>query len=221
MQDLEGETPQVEGAKPTSEKEAEPTTPKAEPTIRTYTQKELDEAVGKGRASTQSQLSLAKAGAIKAQAEAEEYKTNVQALETELQDLQRQHDDLAERQFADDPEARQAYVNRRAIADERRKIAKERADVERKLYDAEKLAWSVGMARKADALVKETGIDASELETCQTEEEMEVKALRFQLTREPEKTLKFDSGVSSGVGVDLEGLSARQLIQLGIDKRKK
>jgi len=201
--DLEGEEPKVEEVEPTSEeKEVEPTTPKVEPTIRTYTQKELDEAVGKGRASTQSQLSLSQASAKKFEAIAEEHKASVEALETERQDIQTQLDELVTKQFAEDPEARQAYVDRRGIAEEKRKLAKEKTVVEKKLYDAEKLAWSAGMSRKADMLVKETGIDAKELEACQTEEEMEVKALRFQLEKEPKKEEpkeepKFDKGVSS------------------------
>jgi len=223
MADLKGATPQVEGVKPTSEKEAEPTTPKVEPTVRTYTQKELDEAVGKGVSSIQSQLSLSKAEASRERAEAEQHKANVAAFEAELQDLQRQHDDLVTKQFADDPEARQAYVDRRAITDERRKLTKEKAEAERKLYDAEKLAWSVGMARKADALVKETGIDSKELENCQTEEEMEVRALRFERSKkveEPEKTPKFDSGISSGSGGNWRDLSPDEKVLRGLSQKK-
>lgn len=203
MDDLEGAEPKVEEVEPTTEKkEVEPTTPKAEPTIRTYTQKELDEAVGKGRATTQSQLSLSQAKTKKVEAEVEEHKASVEAIEAELQDLQGRHDELVGKQFAEDPEARQAYVDRRAIAEERRKLAQDKKATEKKLYDAEKLAWSAGMARKADALVGETGIDASELEACQTEEEMEVKAVRFLLAKEPEKKEppKFDKGIPSGSG---------------------
>ena len=200
VENLEGV--KVEEVKPTSEeKETKPTT-QTEPTIRTYTQKELDEAVGKGRASTQSQLSLSQAEASRVKAEAEQYKASAEAIELELQDLQKQHDDLVSKQFADDPEARQAYTDRRAIAEEKRQAAKDLTEAKGKLLEAQKLAWSVGMARKADALVKETGIEASELETCQTEEEMEVKALRFKMTKEPEvkEAPKFDSIVSSGGG---------------------
>jgi len=224
---LEGEEPTVEGAEPTLEEGGKPTLPEEKPTVGvTETEefrKALDKALGKGLESTNRQLSLSKAEANTAKAEVEAHKADMQAIEAELRDLQRQHDDLVGKQFADDPEARQAYVDRRAIADDRRKLAKEKATIEAKLYEAEKLAWSVGMARKADTLVKETGIDASELEACQTEEEMEVKALRFHLAKgsKEEKTPKFDSGVSSGVGVDLEGLSPRQLIQHGIDKERK
>lgn len=208
--DLEGEKTLQEGGESTPAKEEkEPTLEKEKPTVSiTETpefRKALDKALGKGLESTNRQLSLQRQAAEAAKAEAEEHKANVSAIEAELQDLQRQHDELVEQQFADDPEARRAYTDRRAIADERRKLAKKTAEVERKLYEAEKLAWSVSMARKADTLVKETGIDPKELEDCQTEEEMEVKALRFKLTKEPEKeadkTPKFDSGVSSGGGM--------------------
>ena len=198
MENLEGATPQVEGAE-------KATTPSAEPTTRMYSQKEYDEGVGKGRASTQSQLSLSQAETRKLKAEIEEHKTSMAFIEANLQELQKQHDDLVQKQFADDPEARQAYIDRRAIADEKRKLAKEKADVEKKLYEAEKLAWSVAMARKADTLVKETGIEPTELESCMTEEEMEVKALRFKMskgveTKETETTPKFETVTSSGGG---------------------
>ena len=59
---------------------------------------------------------------------------------------------------------------------------------------------------QVDFRLYEIGIDPDELESCQTEEEMEVNALRFKLTKEPEvketeKTPKFDLGVSSGGGL--------------------
>jgi len=207
--------PEEPSAEPPAEEEQEPTTGPEKPTVSITESKEfreaVDKAVGKGVSSIQSQLSLQRQAAETAKAEAEEHKANVAALTEELQDLRKEQDDLVSKQFVDDPEARRAYVDRRGLADTKRELAKKTAEAERKLYAAEKLAWSAGMARKADALVKETGINPKELEECQTEEEMEVKALRFKMTKEPEKKEpkkpgeeeeppKFDSLKSSGPG---------------------
>lgn len=227
---LEGDKPKEEVVEPTPVKEGEKPTPKGEKPTVSITEtpefrKELDKALGKSTESLQRQATLAKQAENAAKAEVEQHKATVQALETDLQDVQKQLDELAERQFAEDPEAKRAFVDRRAIAEEKRKVAKAKAEAEQKLYDAEKLAWSVGMARKADEVVKETGIDPKELEECQTEEEMEVKGLRFQITqktgeKEPEKKPKFDSTPGGGGGQDWRNLSADEKLKQGFRRLK-
>lgn len=209
MDDLEGTEPLAEGTKPTPS-EAEAATQKEDKSTVSITgtpefRAALDKALGKGLESTNRQLSLQKAEAAKAKAEAEAHKASLQVLEAELHALQSQHDALVKQQFADDPEARQAYIDKRALAEEKRIVAKDKADAQNKLYEAEKLAWSVGMARKSIELVKETGIDPKELDECHTEDEMEVKALRFQVAKGAQETEikapKFDTGTSSSGGV--------------------
>jgi len=202
MENLEGATPQVEGAE-------KATTPSAEPTTRMYSQKEYDEGVGKGRASTQSQLSLSQAETRKLQATIEGYKTSVSSIEADLQELQKQYDDLVQKQFEGDPEARRAYIDRRAIADGQRKLAKEKAEAENMLYEAEKIKWQADMDIEANKWMAKTGIDINEFVGCVTKEDIKVKALEFQLAKEAEKsekTPKFDSGISSGGGVSLKTL---------------
>jgi len=209
---LEGDASKVEGAVPTSKEGVEPTPLKVEPTVRTYSQAELDTAVGKGLSSVNTQLSVHKAAAETAKAEVDAAKASVQTIEVELQSLQRQYDELVTKQFADDPEARQAYIDKRAIAEERKKLATEIATTKKEKEVAAKDLMAALLSRKADALVRETGIELSELENCQTEEAMEIKALRFKLTREPEvkepeKAPKFDSGLGGGSGEDLSSLT--------------
>jgi len=224
-------TPPAEGDKPVKEAEAskaaegeKPTPGEGEkPTISITETPEfktaVDKAVGKGVSSIQQQLSLQRQTAETAKAAEEEAKANTSILEAEILDLKKQQDDLAALQFADDPAAMGAFKDRRAIADERRELAKKTAIAERKLGEAEKLAWSAGMARKADSLVKETGIDVKELEKCQTEEEMEVVALRFQLAKGPEKeekpvkAPKFDKAITSPGG-EMPG-SAKEKMKAG------
>ena len=209
MADLEGDKTQVEGEKPTSEKEAEPTQQKDEPTLK-YTEKEfrteLDKGVGKGVSTIQGQLSRQKM-------EFEKASRSAQAFETELTDLQTEYDRLAEQQFSEDPDARKAFLSRKGIADEQRKLSKERADLqaERKTRDVE--IWQIGMNRKADELVKDTGVSRDALKECTTESDMEVTALKFQLDKKPEAipAPKFDSGKSSEPAGLSEHPTAEQL----------
>jgi hypothetical protein len=114
-----------------------------------------------------------------------------------------------EKFLSDDPEARQAFVDRKAISEARRQVAKEKAEAERKLYDAEMLVWASKMKEKASELSRETGIPIDDLEGCNTEEEMEVKALRYEkLHSKPVEspkppatpTPRADSGISTTVG---------------------
>ncbi len=201
---LEGKPPegaestQIEGAKAT---QVEEPTLTDTPEFR----KELDRALGKGLESTNRQLSLQKATADAAKAEAAKYKADREAFEASMRDTQSQLDDLVKKQFADDPEARQAYIDRRAIADDRRNLATEKAEAASKLLEAEKLAYEVVMNRKIDVMVKETGISREDLIECQSEAEVGERALRYQVEQKPpqvevKETPTFDSGASSGAG---------------------
>lgn len=224
MEDPQGTNPETKGTEPTPEG-ATPTEPEGTPTVKTYTEEDFQRAVSKGLENTQKQLDLQRAEAKKAMAEAEQFKAEQESLNAELQDLRSEYDQLSEKQFDDDPEARQAFLSRRAIADEKRKVAKAMAEAEHKLYDAEKLAWSVRMAQKANELHRETGIDTKELEDCQTEEEMEVKALRFQIGKPKEgpkdKTPKFAGGGGSGEGKDFSKMSADDKLKEGFRRLTK
>ena len=229
MNDLEGAITQVEGDEATPAGEGkEPTQGTEEPTVRT--QKEFDTALGKGLASTNAQLSLQKQATETAKAEAEQYKTSVETIETELHTLQEQHDELAQKQYEGDDEGRRAFVDRRAIAEDKRTLAKEKVTVENQLLDAKKLALSAVLSTKADALVKETGIEISELGVCKTEEEMEVKALRFKMNKEPakvEETPQFDKSIPSGSGLpanptteQIENMTDAQYYKLASERYK-
>jgi len=165
--------------------------------------RELDKALGKSTESINRQFNLQKKAADAAKADSEAAKASIRAAEAQIEELQKAHDELAAARF-DDPDEKQRYLkfinDKRSIAEEKKQVAKERAEAENKLLEAEKLTWSVIMAKKSNELVKETGIDSKELEDCQTEAEMEAKAYKYKLSavKEPEVTQKFDSGVSSG-----------------------
>ena len=219
--DLEGATPQVEGE--------EPTPPKEEPTVKTYTEEEyrksLDKALGKGLESTNRQLSLAKQEAQTAKAELGKYTAQIASYEAQIQEMQKEVEEV----LTDDPDRRQAYTSRLANLERERKIAEKDAKAEQKLYDAELRVWQAGMGLKAQELKTEfpdLDLDVKQLiANSVTEEEMENKVLRLaskQPAKEPEKTPKFDSGISSGGGGrNLENMSGRELIKLGIQQKRK
>ncbi len=220
----EGVKPQVEGATPTPAEGEKPTPTEKQPTVdKVYSQKEHDTALGKGMASINQQLSLEKRATSVAKAEAEQYKTDASASETQLKEIQTQHDDLVEKQFAGDPDARSAYVDKRTIAEERRNLAKDKADVERKLLEAETKIVQAGMGLKAQSLAAEIpGLDPKELlDTCQSEAEMEVKALRFKISQSEtkEEASIFDPAVTIGRGKEsLADLSPKDRVRES-DKR--
>jgi len=188
--------------------------------------KALDEALGKGLASTNKQLSLQKAEAEKHKSAAEQYKTELDILNTQVQELQSDYKRMMEERFTDDPEARRAFLDRTAIADEKRQLAKEKAEAKKALYDAEMLAYAVRMGQRAQELHEETGIDIKDLEECQTEEEMEVKALRFKLTQAPEKPEEpapplFAGAGGGGKGKDISRMTADEKLAEGFKKYNK
>lgn len=197
MADLEGDKTQVEGEKPTSEEGAEPTQQKEEPTVRTYSETEfraeLDKGVGKGVSTIQGQLSRQKM-------EFEKASRSAKAFEAELTDLKTSYDELAEQQFSHLTEdEKTTFLDKRGIADERRSLRKEKSDLKAERETRELEIWQIGMNRKSDELVKDTGISREALKECTTESDMEVIALKFQLDKKSEAipAPKFDSGKSS------------------------
>ena len=121
METLEGVKSQVEVVEPTPKEEAEPTPLKVEPTVKIQDTKEfraeLDKAVGKGLSTINKQLSTQKT-------EAEKASKMVKTAEAERQAIQTELDRLTELQFAEDPEARKAFLDRKTITDGQRQLAK-------------------------------------------------------------------------------------------------
>lgn len=193
----------------------------------TPTLKYSEEDWGKAQSSWDRQITLSKAEVKRVTAEAEQFKAEQKHSQAYIQSLKNEMDKLAG--SVEDPEVMKTYTSRMASLDREMTIAKRESEAEQKFYEAEKLAWSVGMARKASELIKETGIKMSELEECQTEEEMEVKALRFKMGKpkkkpedeEGEKTPKFAGGGEEGKGVDWRKLSPQQQIDYGLKHMKK
>ncbi len=218
MDDTQGTDTKVEGAEGATQQKEEPTVYKTEEDY----QKALQTAVSRGLESTTKQLSLRDAEVRATKAEAESVKANYESLSTDLQELQKQHDDLVSKQFADDPEARQAYIDRRAIAEEKRKLTKDKADAEHKLYDAEKLAWSGAMALKSIELKAKYQVPQNVLDTCITEEQMETVAKAFPEVKATEETKesKFDNATSTA-RVSPSDLSPDDLLKEGFKRLSK
>lgn len=210
-QGLEQEKKPAEGEKASSEeKKAEGTSEETKkPTLKTYTEVEFKKA----QSSWDKQIALSKAEAKKAGTRAEKSETEKKRSEAYVQSLKEEMVRLAE--SVEDPEVRKTYTSRIAALEREAGITKRESDAEAKLYEAEQLAWSAGMAQKASEVVRETGIDIKELEECQTQEEMVVKGLRYQLDNpkeeaKPEEKSEFDSGTSTlggGTGFSMEQIN--------------
>jgi len=201
VEDLERVEEPAENVETPSETEKVEAPPEEEkPTLKTYT----EEQFGKAQSSWDKQIALSKAEVKKAEAKVEQFKATQKHSQAYVQSLKDEMEKLAS--SVEDEDVRKTYTSRMASLEREMKLAQRESEAEQKLYDAEQTAWSVRMAQKAAEVVKETGIDMKELEGCQTEEEMDVKGLRFQINKEPEpkkeeKTPKFASGVSSGAGI--------------------
>ena len=197
------EQQELEGTQSPPEGTPEPIQEKEKPTLK-YSEGDFQRAVSKGLESTQKQLDLRQSEASKAKAEVEQHKAEIAARDAQIGAMQREVDEA----LADDPERREAYINRIAALDREQKIAKKNAEAEDKLYQAEIRLWQAGMGLKAQELDREfphLNLNLKELiSTSATEVEMENKVLRLaskKETREEEgETLKFESGISSGRG---------------------
>lgn len=226
MNDLEREQSQAELEKLPVEKEPVITTkPKVEPTVRIEETVEFKKALSKSTSSFEKNVSLAKQGETAAKADAEQHKSTISVLEAKIDDVEKRFEELVIKQ-ADDPDAaRKAYTDRRSIAEERRTVAKDKADVEKKVYDSEMDTWRKTMDVKARELVLESGIDINDFVGCQTEEEMEVKSLRFQISKgvkEPEsKQPKFDPAVSQVTGMEYDPKNPSDTLKHGFRKLTK
>ena len=222
-ENLEGTENNIEGTKAT-EKGAPPTQEPKTPTLK-YSEEDFQRSVTKASESTQRQLDLTKAEAQTAKAELGKYTAQIASYEAQIQEMQKEVDEV----LTDDPDRRKAYTSRLANLERERKIAEKDAKAEQKLYDAELRVWQAGMGLKAQELKTEfpdLDLDVKQLiANSVTEEEMENKVLRLaskQPAKEPEKTPKFDSGISSGGGGrNLENMSGRELIKLGIQQKRK
>ena len=205
--DTQGTDTKVEGAEP----QAEPIQSQEKPTGKTYTEEDFQRAVSKGLESIQRQLDLRNAETRKAESQLKSKEADLKAAQEDLAELK----DLK----LDDPEFRETYTSKKAIRDAQREVDRAKAELEDQRYEAEMQQWKVRMDAKAIELVKETGIDINEFVGCHTEEEMEVKALRWEKANKSAKetgTPKFDSGVGSGGGgvpslAELAKMSTKEL----------
>jgi len=190
----QGTDTKVEGAEP----QAEPIQSQEKPTGKTYTEEDFQRAVSKGLESIQRQLDLRNAETRKAESQLKLKEADLKAAQEDLAELK----DLK----LDDPEFRETYTSKKAIRDAQREVDEAKIELEDQRYEVEMQQWKAGMDAKAIELVKETGIDINEFVGCHTEEELEVKALRWEKANKPAKKEevkppKFDTGISSGATI--------------------
>jgi flagellar hook-basal body complex protein FliE len=227
--DLEQVNPPTEQVTPTPEGEQVASTePKEEPTVRIEETPEFKKALGKSLSSINTRLSESKKATETAKVEAEQHKAENESNKAHIEALIKE----TEEALADDPERKQTYVNRIANLKDKQAVAIEKAEAIRIRTQGEAMIVATAFKEKSVSLlkeVKEAGFDITELvkelEDCETEEEMELKALRFQVKMagevKPEKEEedpKFHSGKGDRAGTDLRKLTAQQLIERGLKK---
>jgi len=146
----------------------------------------------------------------KNKAEADSIKSMYDSVSLELKATQEQFDEAMSKVLGDDPDAKQAYFDRKALADEKRAVAQIKRDADARIKKAELLVRDVNMARKAVEVSNETGIPIEDLGDCKTEEAIEIAGLRYQAknpkvedVKTPDPSPKIDSGKTTGRGGEL------------------
>ena len=190
---------------------------------KTYTEAELQEAVRK-RTSDR----LAEAGR-KAKQESESLQSQIKASNDTIAALQKQLDDAEDGHFKNNPDALTVSQMRRQLRDERAKLLQEKTELDnqRKAHQTElDEAKSYRVLRLAEKVAEGyTDVDPQELVdlTDGSQERMEVLAKRIGVAKDAktgEATwLKPDSGVTSGSGVDISKMTAREKIEAGLKKK--
>ncbi|MAF43119.1 MAG: hypothetical protein CMI54_02970 [Parcubacteria group bacterium] len=224
--DLEVVDPEVEEVEPTSKvEEAKPTEPAVKPTVRTYSQDELDKAVGKGTASIQTQATIARQEAVAAKAELEAQKAAQTKREDDIQFLEKKLDSLADERFSEDPETLKGFKNTLAMElRERKLVAKDEA---LKLVEAEQEGFrqAYRLGEKNLEIKKKYEVPAGVLEACTNEEQMETIAKAFpeigETKVEPEKKPKFDSLTGTGSGATYSKDTPDETLKQAFRQKKK
>jgi len=201
---------------------------KAEPTAKTYSEKELQSAVSKGLESITKQLSLRDAELKSARATTEAANAQIASRQATIDALHKEVEDALE----DDPEKRKEYLSRirslervQSLAEKEKRLAEKEADIERKSSKAEQDILSTNMVIKSIELRKKYQVPQGVIDACTTVEMMETIAKEFPEVGEKEEAKskpRFDSVVSTGVGGETwRKLSPQQQIQYGIEQRNK
>jgi len=226
MNDAQGITPENEvvapgGAESTQLKEESTVSLKDTPEFKAA----LDKAVGKGVSSIQSQLSISKAEAIRAKAEAELSKALQEETEKRLTELE-------ERNFADDPEALKGYKLTKTLELREKKAALKEAALALRDAEQEERAFKIARAEIGFELQKEYKVPTKVLMACTSEEQMRSIAEEFpKVEDEPKEEVvvpKF-AGAGSGGGSgrvftqqQIDGMSMKDLManQVEINKAR-
>lgn len=228
MEDLERETVEAEQVEPTAEKEqAKPTEPDKEPTVSvTETEEfrhELQKALGKSTQALNAQVTISKQETAATKSEMAAIKASLAKKEEDAKFLEGKLDNLASDRFTEDPETLRGYKD-----ELKRELEWRRLDAEKdrlKLIEVEQEGFrqAYALGEKSNELKAKYQIPKGVLDACTSAEQMEAIAKAFPEIEEkkPEKEKpKFDSGRSSTAGLDLDGATARELIQHGIDKAR-
>lgn len=219
----EGTAVKEKGVVPASEmKKVKPTQPEAEPTEKVFaTEAEFQKAVSKGLESYTRQLSIKEAEVKAAKDEADTAKATVTALEESITELEKALEN-------DDPDKLKDYK----LTLREKKAALREAELQQKVLkleqaETEKAGMLVleELEKHAKEIMSKRQVPIAVLNLCATIEAMDAIAQNFpeiSEVEEPEseKTLKFNTPISSGAIGGLDGLSVDEKLQRAYSKKK-
>ncbi len=199
-----------------SNEEDTPTEPKKEPTVRTYSQAELDEKVGKGSATVNRLLTASKAEADAAKAQSEAYKTLQEETERRLNELE-------EKQFAGDEDALKGFRNVKSIELREKKTTLREKELDSFSVELENSRLAITLSNKATELLGQYEVPKKILELCSTSEQMEDIAKDYpEIGKNPEKKKpKFAGAGEERKSVNTNDMTPSQKIEEGLKRASK
>ncbi len=209
MVDEQGTDTKVEGV-------VEPTPPENEPTVY-KTEEDFQTAVSKGLESVTKQLNLRDAEVRAVKAGADKLKVSYEATTAQIEILKKE----AEEALSDDPEKRDAYISKIKALEREQGITTREADLTRREYEVQRDVLTTGLQVKSIELKSKFQVPQEVLDTCITEEQMEVVAKAFPEVKEAEKELKLDNATSSAAGSGLRDLSSDEKVKYALEHPKK
>ncbi len=199
-------TPAVEGEKPTPSKDE--TT-----VVKSFSQKELDKAVGKGVSSIQSQLALKTA-------EIDKLTARLDSQDRVLQAKDQAGERLVQERFEGDPDGLQAWRDNEARKTEWERINAAKADLEEVKTAHGLEVWKATMEAEFQKAILEHEVPYEAVEECRNVESLWKIAKLFPKV-EPENTatIKLDSAISGAVSTS--GTTSSDKVTRGLEKLKK
>uniref|UniRef100_A0A6M3JYF1 Scaffolding protein n=1 Tax=viral metagenome TaxID=1070528 RepID=A0A6M3JYF1_9ZZZZ len=202
MDTLEGAEAQVEETNEAGTQEK--TQQKAEPTVGDITKTKefkeaLDKALGKSTSSLQTQVTLAKDAAKKAEIERDNIKSSLTHKDSDIEFLTNKLNQVASEKFGDDEEVLKGFKNSLSHELRERQLNSRKEQLDRIEAEQEGFRTAYQLGQKALELRREYQVPDDILEMCTSVEQMEKIAVSFPKSEGTRGGgQKFDSTISQG-----------------------